>query len=704
MSHPATATLLWAVVCATAAAQTTTRDHRITLEDCFGLAWISDCAVSPDGRHVAYVERRWDTEADRRDADLWVVAIAPAGGSHPRTRLTFGRDDDHSPAWSADGRFIYFLREPRGGEGPETGRARIWRVSLDGGALLAVTDESRAIERFELAPDGRSLYFVMGRKEFHDDPWKELRRRFEAMEYGHGVFTAGEVWALDLESWRSRKLVDPGRVIVDLAASPDGQKIAMVTRPDDTLLSHEGWSTVDVWDAATGSITTLPDAPWRAAAPSPYGWIVSPCWSADSRALAFRVDFDGYPAEAFVASFGAAAGTVDRIVKVPRPGEVSLEGRMRWLPGSPDLCVLAEDRARARIIRLHDASSGAPRGATVLTPGDLAVETFSLDRTGTVLAYVAPGLDHPGDLFARTIGPTEAPRRLTAVNPQVDSWMLPSIRVVSWTGAEGKPVEGILELPPGHEKGAPLPMVVEIHGGPTASTKYAMSFSMYGRTLFPALGWALLSPNYRGSTGYGDAFLTDLVGHENDVEVRDILAGVDAMVERGIADPQRLAVIGWSNGGYLVNCLIASDGRFRAASSGAGVLDMVMQWAIEDTPGHVINYARGLPWEVTAEMRRMSPLEGLSRVETPTLIHAGAEDDRVPAAHGRGLHRALHRYLGVPCELVVYPGAGHSLSALSHRRAKLAWDVAWFDAHVLGRAAGNPGGPGDTGAAVPGPR
>jgi dipeptidyl aminopeptidase/acylaminoacyl peptidase len=230
--------------------------------------------------------------------------------------------------------------------------------------------------------------------------------------------------------------------------------------------------------------------------------------------------------------------------------------------------------------------------------------------------------------------------------------------------------------------------VVELHGGPTDATRYQLQYWIYGRTLLPANGFALLSPNYRGSTGYGDRFLVELVGRENDIDVKDILSGVDAMIERGIADPERLGVMGWSNGGFLTNCLITSTRRFKAASSGAGVIDQVLQWGIEDTPGHVINYMGGrLPWADAEKYREGSPLYRLGEVQTPTLIHVGGDDPRVPAAHSRTLYRALKHYLDVPTELVIYPGEGHGLSTLAHRRAKLEWDLAWFAKYLQGEPA-----------------
>ncbi len=277
------------------------------------------------------------------------------------------------------------------------------------------------------------------------------------------------------------------------------------------------------------------------------------------------------------------------------------------------------------------------------------------------------------------------------MNPRVDTWKLPQISLVTWKGGNGDEVEGILELPPDYKKGdGPLPMVIELHGGPTSSTKYRFRLWIYGRALFPSKGYALLSPNYHGSTGYGDEFMTALIGRENDIEVEDILKGVEAMIDRGIADPDRIGVMGWSNGGFLTNAVITKSDRFKAASSGAGVLDMVIQWGIEDTPGHVVNYMNGaLPWDDPGHYQRSSPMYDLDRVRTPTLIHVGGNDARVPPANSRALYRALKRYLNVPAELIVYPGEGHGLTTHENRKAKMEWDLAWFDKYLLNKSNGD---------------
>jgi dipeptidyl aminopeptidase/acylaminoacyl peptidase len=192
-------------------------------------------------------------------------------------------------------------------------------------------------------------------------------------------------------------------------------------------------------------------------------------------------------------------------------------------------------------------------------------------------------------------------------------------------------------------------------------------------------------PNYRGSTGYGDKFVTDLVGRENDLDVTDILKGVDALVERGIADPERLGVMGWSNGGYLTNCVITKTTRFKAASSGASILDTVLEWGTNDEPAYPTVFKQGFPWQRPDTYRKTSPTYDLDKVRTPTLIHVGGNDERCPPGHSRMLYRALREYVKAPTELIVYPGEPHGLTKYANRKAKLEWDLAWFDHYVRGQ-------------------
>lgn len=663
---------------ATADAEQPQRMHDVDVEDYFSIAVVMDCAVSPEGRRVAFTELRWEPPAEKRNLDLWVVDT----GTKRRLRLTFDKASDSAPQWSPDGRYIYFLSNQDRGEGaepPYNGKPQVWRISPEGGEPQSVTREKDGVGLFSLSGDGAALYYTVSEEQI-DDEWKDLRSTYKDLEYGHGATEFSQVWKLDLESWRSTKVVDEKRVVGAMQISPDEKHIALVTTPDETLLTNEGWSRVDVVDVSSGAVSTVTPDGWRDGHPSRFGWIGNIAWSSDSAALAFSVDFDGYATRLYAVEW---LGEETALHELMRPEGVSVSGgTVAWGGGSRDVCFVGEEGARSRLYCLSEVKGGSQGAVRTETPGDVAVGSFHYPRSGGQPAVVMGTLTHPPDVFLVQDGGRL--ERLTTVNPQVDTWKLPQISVVSWTGANGDAVEGILELPPDHQPGTSLPMIVELHGGPTAATLYRLRFWIYGRTLLPAKGYALLSPNYRGSTGYGDKFLTELIGRENDIEVEDILKGVDAMVERGIADPDRLGVMGWSNGGFLTNCLITKTDRFKAASSGAGVLHQVMQWGTEDTPGHVINYMEDLPWADREAYGKGSPLYDLDKVKTPTLIHVGEKDARVPAAHSRTLYRALKHYLHVPTELVVYPGEGHGLTTYTHRKAKMEWDLKWFERYVLG--------------------
>ncbi len=305
----------------------------------------------------------------------------------------------------------------------------------------------------------------------------------------------------------------------------------------------------------------------------------------------------------------------------------------------------------------------------------------SAKNTGVVLRGDA---DHFPELYV-----LESPgrqRKISDLNAHAADWKLPRVSVVSWKGAGGTEVGGVLELPAGYEKGKKLPLVVAIHGGPTTAIYASQNYDLYaGRVYLPARGYAVLLPNYRGSTGYGDKFVTDLVGRENDLDVEDILTGVDSLVGQGIADPDRLGVMGWSNGGYLTDCLITHTTRFKAASSGAGILDTVLEWGTNDEPAYPTVFKQGFPWQKPDVYRKTSPGYGLGRVTTPTLIHVGGNDERCPPGNSRMLYRALKEYVKVPTQLIVYPGEPHGLTTYAHRKAKMEWDLAWFDRYVLGK-------------------
>ncbi|MBU0718996.1 MAG: hypothetical protein KJ749_12160, partial [Planctomycetes bacterium] len=359
-------------------AQASERTHQIEPEDYFDIGVADGCYPSPDGKYVAFTESRWDEIPGKRQLDLWVI--------NPDTRelrrLTSDWASDRSPKWSPDGSCIYFASSRKHGDEkdpPYNGKTQVWRIARDGGPLEAVTRVTDGIELFDLSEDGRTLYYTTS-KEVVDEEWKDLKSKYKDLEYGHGVTDFSQVWKLDLTLWRAEKLVDEKRVIYDLKVSPDESRIAMLTTPDGTLLAKEGWSRLDVYDTAKKEVSIVTEDGWRKGHPSPFAWMSGVSWSADSKALAFAIGFDGYPSELFVAEWESEQVSYRRLER-PR-GVTVTDGTQQWRGPARDLCFLGEERARSRVYCIDGVRAGGQGPSTSLTPGDVVVTAFGQAASG----------------------------------------------------------------------------------------------------------------------------------------------------------------------------------------------------------------------------------------------------------------------------------------------------------------------------------
>jgi dipeptidyl aminopeptidase/acylaminoacyl peptidase len=659
--------------------------HAITVDDYFTLGILNEISLSPNGNTIAYTEGRWLASANNRRTDIWLVTAA--GGDSKR--LTFDRAGYDTLNWSPDGKYLYFAASRRqAGDTvpPLDGTRQVWRVSAGTTEIIPVTRVDGGINGFEISPDGNWILYSTSSDE-DVGTWSKLRTSLSKVKYGNRKHSRTTFYKLDLNTWRTVNAASYQGHVDEFDLSSDGLKLAMVTGEDSAVITMEGQSNLTILDLVSGSSTNLPDTQWRKKphVQSPYGRVTSPRWSADGRALAFAIGFDAYPGEVFVAQWDQKQ--TPSITKQPRLNEVSLHGgvdggiTLEWSSNSNDLYYLADDQARVRVYCVKGAT-GNQSTVEALTPNDVVVNAFALNQHGNHPAAVigAPNRMHDVSLFDG-----KEWKQLTTINAHTKDWALPKISIVTWKGAGGKTVEGILELPADYQPGTPLPVVVNLHGGPTSAVPYNMSYGFTGSVLLASQGYAFFSPNYRGSMGYGDQFMTELVGHENEIEVEDILKGIDQLVADKIADKDRIAVAGWSNGGYLTNCLITKADRFKAASSGAGIVDTTLEWGTNDEPAYPLIFNGGPPWTTPELYRRTSPIYGFGKVKTPTLFHVGEKDPRCPKGNSEMAYRALKDYLNVESELVIYPDEGHNLTSYTSRKTKLTWDLAWFDHYLKGK-------------------
>ncbi|HSQ55980.1 MAG TPA: LpqB family beta-propeller domain-containing protein, partial [Gemmata sp.] len=518
--HRVSALVLFLVLSGSALGQVE-RNHDITPEDYASVNTITEIAVSPDGKQVAYCLATWDKKADNRRTDLWVVATD--GKGKPR-QLTKDRANDRQPKWSADGKAIFVLGN-RKTKDDKKAITRVWKVWLDEERPpTAVTNERDAVTGYDYAPKADRIFFTFDATATDEDHFSALRKKFDKPKYGSGKRTVSELYVLNAENI-PEKLIAEKRYIREFAVTADGKRIAMITAFDDTVLKSEGESRVDVWEGnpekpeTPGKIVTPPTDVYRAKAASPYAWLESIAWNPDGTRFAFCAIFDAYPAEIIIGELKDEKWTTSEMT---RSSETQVRGYgspLKWMTN--DFLAYLDDR------------QGKVRSRTYVFPQRRThelLDNFHID--GVVYAIDVPS-ESPRVEVAGTLDRIAVLSALTDKgwillvdpNPHTSTWKLPSVQHITWSAPDGTEVGGPLELPYGWKKGdKPLPLVVAIHGGPTTANYNDLRFDPHnGRLFFAAHGYAVLCPNYRGSTGYGDKFVTDLIGHENDIEVKDIL-------------------------------------------------------------------------------------------------------------------------------------------------------------------------------------
>ena len=623
-------TVLWAAASVPALA----RPFR--LEDVVAFRTVREVAVSPDRTRVALLVREADLATGRFGNGVWLVA---ADGASPPRRITASPTPESSLKWSPDGSRIGYLGRSGGG-------AQVFAVPAGGGPAVALTRHGAPVAAFEWTPAGALLTLApapptadeRGREKSRDDAWT-LGRHWR----NHRVWLVSQ--------GGSSALTDGQRHVRRAALSPDGVKVALVTTPDPEADSTQE-ATLQVLDVGSGRAEPVPGSALASQV----------AWSPNGRVLAFVRPFDGHEisqADLFVWSLGEAASR-DVSTSLDRDVEA-----IHWSPDGAAVDGLFPEGARSTVARFV---VGAARAESLWTPPHgLAF----LERAGAGWVYVPS--DRPPELWTAGLR-GEAPRRLTRLNP--DDVDLPRVELVRWRVGD-REVEGILFAPAGLA-GGPRPLVLHPHGGPRDHA--GDDFDPQAAFLV-AQGFLVLKPNFRGSTGYGDAFTRGNVEDWGPGPFADVMAGADALIARGLADPARLFLYGWSYGGYLANWAVTHTDRLRAAVSGAGVADLRMQYSISDARRWRFDYFHGSPFAGHEELyARQSPVTHARQARVPTLFLHGEKDERCPPAQGFVMYRAL-RDNGVEAEMVLYPREPHVFVEPRHLMDRARRVVEWFRAH-----------------------
>lgn len=629
----------------------------MTVDDVLALESAGDPQISPDGRWVAYVVTKRDAERDVTDSDVWMVPTE--GGSS--FQLTRGPKRDDTPRWSRDGAWIAFLSD-------RDGKTQVYGISPTGGEAWRVTDWKPGVGFFSLSPDGKHIAFTANAEPSEEDEELEkLRGRPMVMDSSYAT-SWSRLWIArlgeDRRAGEAERSSPDTLHVTGVVWAPDSRALAWTARPSPSLRTWR-YGAVFVQDgpgAQARRVTQMAGGPAAVAWTEELGLIVSGRDSEDftRNGRLWRVPVDGGEPVSLTAG---------------------LDENARFVAATDrELLVEAGYRTGRRLYRVP-LEDGEPAG-TPMNVGDdrLYVHSLSATSDSRMVAFIAEGPATPPNVYVSPAGKLQ-PKRLSDVIPQLIEVALGQQRVVRWkSAADGAEIEGVLTLPVGYREGERVPLLLVIHGGPAgvSANRFTPTRGAYPVQVFAGLGYAVLQPNYRGSTGYGERFRGLNKGDISGRDWIDIDSGVDHLVDAGIADPDKLGVMGWSFGGHHTYWGITQTDRFAAASAGAGANDLVSMYSQTDLPEFYHVYLGPKPWEDFEFYEERSAYRGVERVTTPLLIQVGEKDERVPAEQSIQFYEAVKAIGKAPVKLVIYPGEPHGIRSPRHRRDLITRNVEWF--------------------------
>ena len=615
----------------------------------------ADPQLSPDGRAVAYTVA---PAGQREEHPLRAIWLAATDHSAPPRPLTAGVANDTMPRWSPDGAALYFLSDR-----VKRGEAQLYRLPLDGGEAVALTDWRGGIAEFAPLADDRTIA-ILAKDPPTDEEERRERGRDDAKVWGER-WSSRRLRLLDHESRAIRTVDGIGdRHVAAVAASPDGAWLAVTIWPNPDIDNMAFPTPLFLVEVASGAARQLAELPLSG---------TDFTWTPDGTALAYIAPVTG----GGVAGNGlfllrVAEGTPRRLV--PDLAACPLELCQQ---GASDILLTVADGLDTTLQRL-DPATGALTELQRL-PGNLAAPTIAAD--GGMVAALRSTPDGPLAVWA---GPPAGPLvRLTDHAPELRAIAWGAQERLSWRAADGLELDGLLILPPGKGRGdGPFPLVVVAHGGPYG--RFADDFQLgSGRPSgqwLAAGGYAVFLPNPRGGVGHGNDFAIAVAGRVGLEDWDDIVAGLERLVAEGVADSARLAIGGWSQGGFMTAWAVGQADRFRCGVMGAGVSDWGMMVAESDMPTFEAGLGGSTGWEGIGPHPhdRISPISFVHRVKTPVLMLHGERDERVPVSQAQFFARGLRRH-GVENELVVYPREPHGLRERAHQIDATRRLRAWFD-------------------------
>ena len=660
----------------------------MTADDLMRIKGVGSAALSPNGERALYAVSAWEhpnakgdtalgDKHDRR-SHIWVVPFA--GGA--ARQLTSSERGESQPQWSPTGGTISFVSARGTAVGEDAPKPQLWLLPADGGEAAALTTARDGVVAYAWSSDGKRIAYLTPDTLTRDAEAK-ARRRDDSKVY-EGDFRLNQLWVIDVESKKSVKVTSGAFTVRGAPSwSPDGTRLAFDASPTPMIRDYRrDVYLVDIATKTIDRLTTSGDVE------------SSPQFSPDGRTLAFtftpnewKPNKDGISAQtsrnARLATWDIAARALTDHASASF--DVSPTAP-RWSTDGKHLLFGASDRVWNS---MYDYDVAAKTYTKVTK--DVVVGGMSVSKDGTRLVYVYDTPDVPAELYAQS--GTAAPVRITNTNPWLADVALGASQVITWKSKDGWPVEGVLLTPPGYTPGQKVPLVVSAHGGPTGAHTNGFKGGTSPGQSWASRGWAVLYPNPRGSTGYGEKFMRGNLKDWGGGDYRDIMTGVDALIQRGVVDSTQMAFEGWSYGGYMTSWVVSQTGRFKAAMMGAGLPSLLSMAGTTDIPGYISTFFDGVPQydgslvnpSIKLYLER-SAISYTDKVTTPLLMLHGGSDERVPIGQPMEFYRAL-KDRGKAAELVFYPREGHGFQEYYHQLDRMKREYEWLAKYTLKTSA-----------------
>ena len=644
-------TLLIAIVLAVPVAGQEQR--AMTTDDGLDMVRVGDAMISPDGSWVLFSKSELNWEENERETTWWRVS---AEGGEPYRYI--GDDGGGNFQFSPDGSRLAFIRSV-------DDESQLFLLPTTGGEAVQLTEHETSISSYAWSEDGSKIIFVAPEPRA-DEEEKAREAGYDAIfvDEGPNGQQSGNwnnLWLIEVESGVERRLTDNDHRIGSFSVAPSGDRILFTSRTENRR-NQQNRSEIQLLEVATGTMLQLTDNS------APEGRL---SWAPDGRSFAYTARTDG-EWELLLDKIWVMDldGGSRRIVSGEFDGNI---GNFVWAPDASAILFSGLHGTNNNLYRINLGSDSVEQITSSV--GSLAPSSFSRDRAK--MAYVFQDFDTPADIWVGLTDGTDAVR-LTDVNPTItEEIVLGQGEVIRWESRDGTEIEGILMLPAEYQSG-PLPLLLHIHGGPAGVFRNSFSASNH---VWAGLGYAQLFPNVRGSSGYDDDLLRGNLYDIGSGDYEDLMTGVDELISRGIADPNKLGLRGWSYGGILGGWTITQTDRFKGASVGA----MVSDWTSEYGPGfnHDVRlwYIGGTPWDNPDEWRERSALTHVANVTTPTLILHGINDRTDTEPQSMMFFQAL-KDQGKITRYIRFPREPHGFREPRHQRTRDVEEIRWIQKHV----------------------